>query len=538
MRLALEFISFRLIVFSLLASHRNALGDTRPCDSPSGTWPGNSRVKPFHGVSNLDFYTQPGFWVLLVEWMVRIGFALRVISRRYAVGTSLAWLSVILLVPFLGSIVYFLLAERRLGYRRAAWASELLDHYGNWLQRLRQFEYLDWHSNPDHDPEQLSRLITNAGEIPPLRGNRLLLMESAEEIFAAMIEDIRNAQHFCNLEFYIWEVGGAADAMAEALREAAARGVRCRVLVDAVGSRGFLKSEQAQHLREANVEVRAALPASLFRALLYRFDLRLHRKIFIVDQRVAYVGSQNMADPKLFQSGAGFGQWIDAMVRLEGPAVDALSMVFWEDWQLESLEKPSLDELPVELPQPELAGQAPVQVVPSGPGTRHSAIRQILLNAIYMADRKLVLTTPYFVPDEALQTALVSAAQRGVDVTILIPEKVNSIFVRLASRPFLRDLVTAGIKVAAYEAGMLHTKSIIIDEDTGMFGSLNLDPRSLHLNFEITLAIYDHDFCASLADLQREYLKDARIMTIEDLTPGSFVSRLLENSARLLAPLL
>jgi len=486
----------------------------------------------------VDVIEQPGFWVLLVDWLIRIGFASRVILRRIPVSTSLAWLSIILLLPFVGALVYFLLAEKRLGYRRATWAGELQESYGKWMRRFGEFANKDWGGEANQDPEQLSRLIMQAGKIPAMRGNKLELMESPDRVFASMIEDIQRAERFCNLEYYIWEVGGAADHLADALREAAARGIQCRVLVDAVGSRGFLRSEQAQRLRTAGVEIRAALPANLFRALFYRFDLRLHRKIVVIDQRVAYVGSQNMADPKIFKAGAGFGQWIDAMVRLEGPAVDPLSMVFWEDWQLESMCKPTADELPMDMPQPAEVGTAPVQVIPSGPSTGQSDIQQILLNTIYMADDQLFLTTPYFVPDEALQTALVSAAHRGVKVTIVIPEKVNSLFVRLASRPFLRDLVEAGIRVAEYRAGMLHTKSILVDNDTGMFGSLNLDPRSLHLNFEITLAIFDPDFCNSLAHLQKTYLKHSRMLSSADLQPRSFAQRLLENIARLLSPLL
>ncbi len=481
--------------------------------------------------------TQPALWLIVLEWCVRLGFSLRVVMRRAPIGTSLAWLTVILLVPFAGAGVYCLLSETRLGFRRAKWAVELRDHYANWQSRLSQYAFDGW-ADATGDPAQLSRLIGNVAEIPPMSGNRLRLFESAAGIFNAMITDIREAKDSCNLEYYIWEAGGLADDLAEALCEASRRGVACRVLVDAVGSRGFLRSDQAKRLSAAGVMVRAALPANLLRGLFNRFDLRLHRKIAIFDQRVAYVGSQNMADPQLFNEGAGFGQWIDAMVRIDGPAVDALSMVFWEDWQLDSRRRPTVDEIPEGLQHPAAVGSTPVQVVPSGPGVRSDAISQILLNAVYMADQKLFLTTPYFVPDEALQTALISAARRGVEVTIIIPQKVNSILVRLASRPFLRELVQAGVRVAHYQAGMLHTKSVVIDDDTCMFGSLNLDPRSLHLNFEITLAIYETEFAESLSHLQNQYLGHSRVLTSDELMGGSFAIRFIENCTRLLSPLL
>ena len=340
----------------------------------------------------------------------------------------------------------------------------------------------------------MSQLVKVNSGSPPLRDNQIELIDSAEHIFSRLVEDIENATTSCDLEYYIWEVGGQADEVAAALCRAVQRGVTCRVLVDSVGSRGFLRSDQRQQLKECGVEVRGALPSNLFRALFYRFDLRLHRKIVVIDRRVAYVGSQNMADPKSFQAGAGFGKWIDAMVRIKGPAIAALAMTFCRDWELESFSHTAGDIVPEKLNCTDALGETTIQVIASGPGEDEAAIDQGLLNAIYMAREKLVITTPYFVPDEALQTALLSAANRGVAVTIIVPEKVNSKFVSLASRGFLRELCEVGVTIAEYQAGMLHTKSIVVDKDVCMFGSLNLDPRSLHLNFEITLLIYHQYF--------------------------------------------
>ncbi len=457
--------------------------------------------------------------------------------RRESVGVSLAWLTIILLVPFFGAAVYFLVGEKRLGHYRSIWAHELNAQYQPWRDRLKKYEFSKW--SADHtDAEQLARLVNGNTGMPALAGNELKLMNSPEEIFRSLIEDINDAKHSCHLEYYIWEVGGLANDVAAALIAAAKRGVDCRVLVDAVGSRGFLRSAQMRQLRMDGVNIREALPSNLIRGLFYRFDLRLHRKIVVIDQRIAYVGSQNMADPKMFQSGAGFGKWIDAMARVCGPAVDALAMTFYEDWQLESLKKSTTAEIPEEFAEIEIPGDSAVQVVPSGPGMSSGAIAQTLLNAIYMADQKLCLTTPYFVPDELLQTAMLSAVGRGVDVTIVIPEKVNSVFVRMASRDFLRELAEAGVKVARYRTGMLHTKSVVVDDDICMFGSLNLDPRSLHLNFEVTLMVYDEPFTRSVSELQKSYVADSRILNVEDLTTNSFPVRIAENCVRLLAPLL
>lgn len=480
---------------------------------------------------------QSAAWILALDWTLRIGFAIHVVMRKKPIGLALSWLMIVLLFPFIGPAVYLLLGENWLGIVRAKWASRMPKHYQAWTIRQLPWVYDKW---PERlcDPAQLSRIITAVSGERPLGGNQLKLLESTKTIFASMIADINAAQSSCNMEFYIWEVGGLADRFCASLEAAAARGLQVRILVDAVGSRGFLRSPQCARLRAAGAEVRGALPVWPLRALFYRFDLRMHRKTLIIDDKIGYVGSQNIADPKIFRHGAGFGQWVDAMVRLVGPAVDSLSMVFFEDWHFELSDYETANQWESIRPVPEAIGNVPVQVVPSGPGIDSEAIVQILLNAIYMADQQLTITTPYFVPDESLQRALISAARRGVEVTLVVPKKVDSRLVRFAGRPFLRELVHSGVRVAEYHRGMLHTKSITIDHDTSFFGSLNLDPRSLELNFELMLAIYDESFTRDLVALQRAYVAQSDVLSPADTTAPSFGGRFAESCVRLISPLL
>ncbi len=480
---------------------------------------------------------QSAAWILTIDWLLRIGFATHVVMRRQAIGISLSWLMIILLFPFVGPAVYLVLGENWLGIRRAKWAAEMRQHYSAWETRQTPWVHDAW-PQPLSDPAQLSRIVTAASGERPLGGNRLELLDSAETIFASMIADIDAATSSCNMEFYIWEVGGQADAFCDSLAAAASRGIRVKILVDAVGSRGFLRSDQCARLRAAGAEVRGALPVWPLRALFYRFDLRMHRKTLIVDDRIGYVGSQNIADPKIFRNGAGFGEWVDAMARVVGPAVDSLSMVFFEDWHFEQTDYAIANRWESDRPIPAVAGHVPVQVVPSGPGIESEAIVQILLNAIYMADHDLMITTPYFVPDESLQRALISAARRGVRVTLIVPKRVDSWLVRFAGRPFLRELALAGVTVAEYHRGMLHTKSITIDHDTSFFGSLNLDPRSLELNFELMLAIYDETFTRQLIALQQEYVRDCDLLTADQASAPRFAIRFAESCVRLVSPLL
>ncbi len=476
------------------------------------------------------------FWILLADWVLILLFSFLVILRTRTVGATLAWLMVILLFPFGGAVVYLLLGEDRLSRRRAQWAVQRRRDYARWRIRQIPHQFTDW-PDPTGDLAQLGRMIMAASESLPLSGNRLVLLKHADEVFQSLIADIDQAKFTCYMEYYIWEVGGLADELADRLILAAQRGVDCKVLVDAVGSGGFRRSKQAKRLRAAGVQVHAALPVNLFRALLYRFDLRLHRKLVVIDEKIGYTGSQNMADPKFFRRGAGFGQWVDAMVRIEGPAVDALLMIFVEDWHYETDHLLNRDTPETKFPPPQATGVTVVQVVPSGPGLDAEAIAQILIGSIYSADHQLTITTPYLVPDESLQRALISAARRGVDVTIIIPQRVDSRLVRLASQAPIRELVASGVRVARYRSGMLHTKSISIDGEISIFGSLNLDPRSIQLNFELMLVMYERQFTKDLLSLQAEYLSNSEIM-VPDQKPPTLPIRFLESCARLISPLL
>jgi cardiolipin synthase len=374
--------------------------------------------------------------------------------------------------------------------------------------------------------------------VPALRGNQVTLIDSWHASFDHIITDIHAAQRTCHLEFYIWSTGGRTAEVADALVAAAQRGVVCRVLVDAMGSRAFLRSTAAERMRQAGVMVHAALPGGLLRLPFVRFDLRLHRKIVVIDGCVGYTGSLNMVDPRYFKRDAGVGQWIDSMVRIEGPAVEALAITFLADWYIET-EAP-LSELQTRgdaNPQP-TRGDCTVQVMPSGPSMATRAVEQVLITAVYSAREELVLTTPYFVPSEPLSLALVAAARRGVKVILVVPARVDSKLVRYASGAFKAELLEAGVRIAAFDGGLLHTKSVTVDGTHSLFGSVNLDPRSMRLNFEILLALYDSEFTSRLRQLQQQYIDDSQLLDYEAYMARPRTKQVAENFARLLSPLL
>jgi len=476
--------------------------------------------------------------ILATDFLIRLGLSVRVIMRRLPIGVSLAWLFVVLTFPFIGALSYLFVGELRLGQAYAARAAQLRVPFRGWMTELRQRTTVDWAKHPPSS-EALARMCQVTIGMPVTSGNRLELLPDHESAFRSLIRDIDAAQRTCHLEFYIWNQGGVADEVGEALLRAAARGVTCQLLLDDVGSREFLRSEWADRLRDGKVALLAALPARFWRLAVVRFDLRLHRKLAVIDGRIGYTGSLNVVDPRYFKQSAGVGQWIDAMVRLEGPTVEPMQIIFLSDWAMESFD--TIDHLrqTANVRTVEPQGTALVQVIPSGPAhDGDGAMEEILVGTIFSAQRNLVLTTPYFVPDESLLRALMAAARRGVRVTLIMPAKVDSRLARLASRSIQGDLVAAGVNVLLFEGGLLHTKSVTVDDELSLFGSLNLDPRSLHLNFEITLAIYDTEFTSRLAALQQEYAKHSRPLELAAWRARGLGQKFIENAARLLGPLL
>jgi cardiolipin synthase len=469
--------------------------------------------------------------------LVFVAVSARVLLRRRPPGSAAAWLLLVAVLPYAGALLYLLIGERPLGRHRARRAEAMQGQVERWIRELEQ-------RSPAMPPlptahwDPIRRLAEGTVDIPALPGNRLALLDRAEDILRALIADVETAQRFCLLEFYIWHPGGMADEVGEALIRATARGVTCRVLLDAVGSARFFRSDWPRRLRSAGVQVRAALPAGVLRAAFRRADLRLHRKIAVIDGRVAYTGSLNLLDPRFFKRGAGVGQWVDAMARIEGPLVEGLAGLFAWDWCLETGDPfPALAQ-GIDAAPGVAAGGAVVQMVPSGPGFETQTIVQLLLTAVYAARTELVLTTPYFVPDEALVSALRAAAQRGVQVRLIVPARVDSLLVRHASRAYYGELLDAGVEILLFDAGLLHTKSVVVDRELAFFGTLNLDVRSFTLNFEVTLIAYDRAFAEAVAALARRYGAQS-----ERLDPAVWArrptrQRLIENLAQIISPLL
>ncbi|KIO35356.1 cardiolipin synthase [Shewanella sp. cp20] len=477
---------------------------------------------------------------VFIYWLLLGAIALRLVVKRRTIGVSFSWILVIYFLPLVGIIAYILFGELHLGQTRASRSKAMFKPYGHWFAALYQ--------HPQHTPERqsdharaISQLCDTQLGIPSLSGNHLCLQHTPSGILNSITQDIDAARESVVMAFYIWHPGGLADDVSRAVINASKRGVAVKILLDAAGSRTFFNSPWPTQMRAAGVEISQALSVSPLRMFFRRLDLRLHRKIVVIDNQIAYTGSMNLVDPKYFKQSEGVGQWIDVMVRLIGPAVPLLSTVAAWDWEVETSkrclpEPPALPQAPTQAES--LVQDSLVQVIPSGPGMPEEVIHQVLLQSLYQACRKIVITTPYFVPSENLLDALITAAARGVDVNIIIPQKNDSTMVKWASRSFFAELLKAGVKIHRFRGGLLHTKSVLIDDEHCLIGTVNMDMRSLWLNFELTLAVDDKVFAESLRALQQGYIDNAEQLEYKRWQRRPLYQRVIEHLFYLFSPLL
>jgi cardiolipin synthase len=464
------------------------------------------------------------------EWVIRLGMLPVVVRGGRRPDSAMAWLLVINFLPFLGLLLYALLGNYRLPQRRVRRHSELQKQFNEIRQRLESHPQCQPPAMPK-EYEPIVRLAERLGYYQTLGHNKMELMIDTNEVIDTLISEIDQAKHHVHLLYYIFANDQTGRRVADALSRAAARGVECRLLVDAVGSRPFFKT-LAPELRKAGVDVQAALPVNPFRRKAARIDLRNHRKLAVIDGHVAFAGSQNIVD-------ANYGHkdlaWCDMSTRLHGPTVLQLQSVFVIDWYFETDVMLTGAEY---FPVPAEAGDALIQLLPSGPSYPTENYQRAVTAALYAAKRQVIITTPYFIPDEPLLQAVQVAASRGVDVILIVPSRSDQKLVGAAGRAYYEDILRAGARLYLFEAGLLHAKTVTVDDSIAVIGSSNFDIRSFMLNFELSLLVYGPEPTNQLREKQLSYLKDARELTWHEWQNRPRMVRLLQNIARLFSPLL
>src|SRR5580692_2018646 len=483
-----------------------------------------------------------GAVVAVGGFVVSLLTVLRAITRPDRTPASrVAWIAVIMCLPIIGVVAYLFLGETSIGRERA--------------QRLRDAESRlatpgEAGAKPD-DPvaTSVSDLCRSINGFGPTRGNRVVLLgdpdaspaEPTRDCDAAikgLIAAFDAATEHIHLSFYIWLDDENGGRVADAISAAARRGVTCRVMADALGSRDFVRGPRWRQLREAGVHLVAALEdiPRLGHAAVGRVDLRNHRKLVVIDNRIAFCGSQNCADPQ-FLVKARYAPWIDVLLRCEGPVVRQAQHLFLGTWIAETGE--DLYGLPAAAPEPERYDDGVVaQMFGTGPTTPGNPMSDSFVSALYAAEHEVIITTPYFVPDQALLRALCAAPRRGVETTLVVPARNDSPLVAAACRSAYPDLLRCGVRLFEYPLGLLHTKSITVDGRMTLVGSANMDRRSLELNFENNLLVLDLRPIATLRDRQLGYLAQSAIVKAEPVEDWPFHARLFYSVIATASPLL
>lgn len=442
-----------------------------------------------------------------------------------------------MLVPVLGALVFAVIGSPKLPRGRQA-KQRTMDARIDARARavVPDVAVRDQHAHTPPWLPSIARLNRTLGAMPLLGDNDARLLTGTDDQLAALVEAVRGARHYVHVEFYILCLDTTTAPFFAALSDAVARGVRVRVLLDHLGSRGYggYRATLAE-LDRSGVEWHLMLPVQPLRGRYQRPDLRNHRKLVVVDGEQAFLGSLNMIDPG-YNRAANRRRglvWRDLLVRLTGPAVQEVDGLFVTDWfsETDELLEPQRERGPDAL-RP--AGDLLCQVVPSGPGFDVENNLVLFNSLIYRAERRVSITSPYFVPDESLLMAITTAARRGVDVEMFVGETGDHRVTFHAQHSYYRALLEAGVRLHLYPApSILHAKHLSIDEDVTVVGSSNMDMRSFGLVLEVSLMTCGREFADQLRALEDSYRAVSRELTLEEWSRRSFGHGVVDGLARL-----
>ena len=485
-----------------------------------------------------------GVWIALYAAWV-IGSVVYIVMQRRRPTATLAWIVGFIGMPLFGAVLYYFFGPRKL--RRRKIRRDLAKRFASRIAPT----YRDELPVPLAARRWLSSLARDApvhGDAPPKQAHWVRLFVEGDTTYEAIEAAMREAKHQIHLEYYIFEPDVVGTRWRDLLAQRARDGVAVRLLVDALGSKNC-KWSFWRPLIEAGGEVRLFNPPRLFKLRASLLNFRTHRKIVVLDGAIAFTGGINVTAGSSSSSGSG-SAWRDTHLGLAGPAALDLQMIFLEDWIYAGTgdhRHKTMDELLMNTPEdigkwfPRLPPSDPtthgpwVQIIASGPDESIPSIHRFFFTAISSARRRIWITTPYFVPDEPMLTALVTAQARGVDVRLILPRLGDSRFVTAAASTFAEEVMNEGVSVWEFTPRMIHAKTIVIDDELSIVGTANIDNRSFRLNFEVIAAIYDGGMNAELARVFEEDLANAEQLKL-DRGKESFGVRWMKSAARLAAP--
>ncbi len=468
---------------------------------------------------------------LVVDFAIRV-VAIIVVPRNRRPTSGMAWLLAIFFLPYIGALLFLLIGYRTLPKKRLEMQEEInqfiLDSTEGIEQVRRDHVWPPW-------LDSVVELNRRLGSMPLVGGNQARLLGDYEGAFAEMVNDIDRARNFVHVEFYILSLDPTTATFFDALENAVKRGVTVRVLMDHIQSMrkpGY--RETLRRLTDSGVKWELLLPLQPLKGKWQRPDLRNHRKVLIVDGTVGYMGSQNVIDRSYNMPGnirRGL-KWKDLMARVEGPIVSGLNAIFITDWYSETNDLLTRD---IQAVQTDVVPHSlDCQVVPSGPGFEGENNLRLFLALLYYAQERIIITSPYFVPDESIMYAITTATQRGLRVELFVSEVGDQALVYHAQRSYYEELLRAGVKIYLYKAPyVLHAKHFTIDDEVAVIGSSNMDMRSFSLNFEVSMMVRGRSFVQQLRAVEDGYRADSRELTLEEWMKQPLRSTVLDNLARL-----
>lgn len=482
----------------------------------------------------IDLHTFLGLGVgaILIDLAIRLG-ALIIIPRNRLPTAAMAWLLAVFFIPVVGVIVFLLIGSPKLPKARR-------------LKQVEMNQFIAEQSTPlaapcalDPPPAWLGPIVAlnqNLTAMPLVGGNEGELIDDYAGSLAAMAREIESATSFVHVEFYILSLDRSTAGFFDAMEAAASRGVTVRVLLDHWAS-SHCRDYKAtlERLTAIGVQWRLMLPVQPLHGRYQRLDLRNHRKLLVVDGRVGFIGSQNVIDRSYNKkSNIKRGlQWQELVVRLAGPVVASIDLVFITDWYMETGER-----LPPAAPPPPTAGNLDCQVVPSGPGFPVENNLHLFLSLLYGARQQIIITSPYFVPDDSMLRGLTAATARGVHVELFVSELGDQALVWHAQRSYYEALLRAGVQVLRYPAPfILHAKHFSIDDEVALIGSSNMDMRSFGLNSEISLMVRSRSFVRQMRLVESDYRAISKPLTLEEWQQEPTRSTVLDGLARLTSAL-
>ncbi|WP_295790368.1 cardiolipin synthase [uncultured Microbacterium sp.] len=473
--------------------------------------------------------------LFVVDLVVRIA-AIIIVPRNRRPTAAMAWLLAIYFIPFVGVLLFLLIGNPRLPRKRRRKQTDINRYIHDTSASL---DFGTLRPNAPQWFRSLVRLNRNLGAMPIAGDNAATLIADYQQSLDAMADAIRQAKRYVHVEFYILQTDDSTDNFFRALEEAAQRGVVVRVLLDHWANRGKPRYKQTlRRLDAMGAHWHLMLPVQPLRGRYQRPDLRNHRKLLVIDGDVAYMGSQNVTDSSynLRRNIRRGLHWVDLMVRVEGPVVASINAVFLSDWYSET-DETLTDEIDL-FSVTSGPGDLDCQIVPSGPGFDFQNNLKLFLGLLFAAQERIIIVSPYFVPDEALLLAITTACQRGVHVELFVSEEGDQAMVYHAQRSYYEALLRAGVVIWMYRKPfILHSKSVTIDDEVAVIGSSNMDMRSFGLNLEVSMLVRGEEFVRDMRAVEHTYRRLSRQLTVEEWQRQPLRSTILDNLARLTSAL-